>query len=182
MSIVSVFCASSPNIDEVYFKDTAILGQLLAKQEFSVVCGAGSTGLMGCITDSMISQGGTVIGIIPQFMFDLGWQHKELSKLIVVGTMHERKAMMAQMSNATIALPGGCGTFEELLEIITWRQLGLYQNPVIILNTNGYYNHLIKLLDEAVGQKFMSESNLSLWTVVQNPQEVINCLTNNDIK
>jgi uncharacterized protein (TIGR00730 family) len=178
MPTVSVFCASSSKIKPDYFHATSQLGHLLAGSGITAVCGAGATGLMGQLADSMILSGGHVIGIIPQFMYDLGWQHANLSELKVVSTMHERKALMASVSDATIALPGGCGTFEELMEIITWRQLGLYSKPVIILNTSGFYDKLLDLLHAAVEEQFMSASNLELWQVVKTPEEVIAILTN----
>jgi uncharacterized protein (TIGR00730 family) len=179
MLTVSVFCASSPKIKPEYFQAAAQLGLLLAQSDITAVCGAGATGLMGQLTDSMIAAGGRVIGVMPQFMYDLGWQHAHLSDLKILSSMHERKALMAEMSDASIALPGGCGTFEELLEIITWRQLGLYNKPVIILNTLGYYDNLLNMLQVAVEEQFMSASNLQLWQVAATPEEVISMIQSN---
>jgi uncharacterized protein (TIGR00730 family) len=179
MITVSVFCASSPKIKAEFFQATALLGELLAQSDIAAVCGAGATGLMGQLADSMVAHGGRVIGVMPQFMYDLGWQHDQLSDLKILNSMHERKALMAEMSDASIALPGGCGTLEELLEIITWRQLGLYNKPVIILNTLGYYDDLLRMLQIAVNEQFMPESNLQLWQVASTPHEVIKLINHN---
>ena len=170
---VCVYCASSDNIDEVYRKDAERLGSLLGKRNMNVINGAGIRGLMRVISDSVLSAGGTVTGVIPDFMCKNGWCHQNLTEVIRTETMHERKKMMADMSDATIALPGGFGTFEELLEIITWRQLGLYNNPVIILNTNNYYDPLFEMFHRATEQKFMREEQSVFWHVAQTPEEVI---------
>ena len=130
--IVTIYCASSPMVDECFFDATRQLATLLAHRQISIVYGAGRIGLMGCIADNVLAQGGEATGVIPQFMVDRDWCHKELSHLVVTQDMHERKQTMAQMGRAAIALPGGCGTLEELLEIITWKQLGLYTHPIII--------------------------------------------------
>ncbi|MDR2679826.1 MAG: TIGR00730 family Rossman fold protein, partial [Tannerella sp.] len=154
---VSVYCASSDRIDNVYAKDAETLGRLLGQRGMQVINGAGNIGLMRVVSDAVLSSGGTVTGVIPGFMVKNGWCHPHLTKLIKTGTMHERKKTMADLSDATVALPGGIGTFEELLEIITWKQLGLYNNPVIILNTNNYYAPLFELFRRATAEKFMRE-------------------------
>ena len=123
---VCVYSASSTKIDEVYFNAARQLGQLLAKRRIRLINGAGSIGLMRSVADAVLENGGGVTGVIPKFMVEQGWHHTGLSKLVEVESMHERKQLMADLSDAVIALPGGCGTLEELLEIITWKQLGLY--------------------------------------------------------
>ena len=134
---VCVYSASSTKIAPVYFAVAEELGQLLALRGINLINGAGSIGLMAATSNACLAAGGTVTGVIPRFMVEQGWQHKSLTQLIETETMHERKQIMAEMSDGVIALPGGCGTMEELLEIITWKQLGIYLNPIIILNING---------------------------------------------
>ena len=133
---------------------------------------------MGCVANSALEQGGTVTGVIPQFMIERDWCHKGLSNLVVTQDMHERKQTMARMSDATIALPGGCGTLEELLEIITWKQLGLYTHPIIILNTAGYYDPLLQMLQNAIDNRFMHDIHARLWHVAHTPDEVIEAIEN----
>ena len=176
---VCVYCASSSKISSVYFDATDQLGLLLAKNNINCICGAGNKGLMNSLTDSVIRNGGHVTGIIPQFMVDEGWHHQKLSEIIVTETMHERKSLMAEKSDAVIALPGGCGTLEELLEIITWRQLGLYNKPIVILNVNGYYDDLIRMLEKAISESFMREEHKKMWHVASNALEAVELLLNN---
>ena len=174
--IITIYCASSPMVDECFFDATRQLATLLAHRQISIVYGAGRIGLMGCIADNVLAQGGEATGVIPQFMVDRDWCHKELSHLVVTQDMHERKQTMAQMGRAAIALPGGCGTLEELLEIITWKQLGLYTHPIIILNTAGYYDPLLQMLQNALDCHFMRQEHAQLWHVAHTPEEVIAAL------
>ena len=127
---VCVYCASSTKIDQTYFDAAIKLGHLLANRHIRLINGAGNIGLMRSVADAVLQNGGEVTGVIPHFMVDQGWHHTGLTELIEVESMHERKRLMAEKSDAVIALPGGCGTLEELLEIITWKQLGLYLNPI----------------------------------------------------
>lgn len=173
---VCVYCASSSQIDPVYFKAAEELGKLIVQNNMRCIYGAGNQGLMGTIADSILDAGGKITGIIPQFMYEEGWHNKRLQDIEITGSMHERKERMATLSDAVIALPGGCGTMEELLEIITWKQLGLYFNPIIILNTAGYYDPLLSLLEKAIDQNFMHSEHLKMWVVVSTPQEAINAL------
>ena len=147
---VCVYSASSTKIAKVYFDVAEELGRLLAEKKINLINGAGCIGLMAATSDAALAAGGTVTGVIPHFMVEQGWHHTGLTRLIETETMHERKRMMADLSDGVIALPGGCGTLEELLEIITWKQLGLYLNPIIILNINGFYNPLLEMLQRAV--------------------------------
>ena len=174
---VCVYCASSNHINDVYNKDAKVLGTLLGKQGIRVVNGGGNMGLMRIVSDAVLSSGGTVSGIIPHFMVENEWYHPELTELIRTETMHERKKKMTDMADAIIALPGGYGTFEELLEVITWKQLGLYQKPVIILNTNNYYAPLLDMFRHAVDEKFMNEDHLKLWHIAQTPEEVMDMIS-----
>lgn len=173
---VTVYCASSTQIDIRYFEAARRLGTLLAEKEIRVVNGAGSIGLMAAVSDAAIEAGGKVTGVIPSFMVEQGWHHESLSELRITETMHERKQMMADLGDGTIALPGGCGTLEELLEIITWKQLGLYVNPIIILNTCGYFDSLISQLSRAVDECFMRPQHSAIWQVASTPEETVELL------
>ena len=173
---VCVYSASSTHIDPIYFQAADTLGRLLAQKGINLINGAGCLGLMSRISDAALATGGTVTGIIPRFMVEQNWHHKGLTHLIETETMHERKRMMADLSDGIIALPGGCGTMEELLEIITWKQLGLYLKPIVILNTNGFYNPLLEMLERAIDQHFMRRQHGSIWQVAQTPDEAIQLL------
>ena len=170
---VCVYCSSSTKISSVYVEAAEKLGRLLGEQGIRVVNGAGTIGLMRIISDAALKAGGSVTGVIPRFMMKNGWGHSGLTELIEVDTMHERKQTMANMADAVIALPGGCGTLEELLEIITWRQLDLYKGPIIILNTNRYFDPLIEMLKRAVEEQFMHPGHALIWTVVDTPEEAV---------
>ena len=172
---VCVYSASSTQIDPVYFQAADTLGRLLAQKGINLINGAGCL-LMSRISDAALATGGTVTGIIPRFMVEQNWHHKGLTHLIETETMHERKRMMADLSDGIIALPGGCGTMEELLEIITWKQLGLYLKPIVILNTNGFYNPLLEMLERAIDQHFMRRQHGTIWQVAQTPDEAVNLL------
>lgn len=170
---VCVYSASSTKIPEVYFRAADELGRLLGERGLRVVNGAGNIGLMRAVSDATLAAGGTVTGVIPRFMVEQGWYHDGLTELIVTETMHERKRRMADLADAVIALPGGCGTFEELLEIITWKQLGLFANPIVILNTDGYYDALLALFERAVRENFMRDKHSGMWAVAQTPEEAV---------
>lgn len=170
---VCVYSASSTKIDEVYFNAARQLGQLLAKRRIRLINGAGSLGLMRSLADAVLENGGEVTGVIPKFMVEQGWHHTGLSKLVEVESMHERKQLMADLSDAVIALPGGCGTLEELLEIITWKQLGLYLNPIVILNTNGFFDPLLDMLTRAIDENFMRRQHGEIWHVATTPEEAV---------
>ena len=173
---VCVFCASSASIDERYLLAARELGQRLAEGGWRCVNGGGAVGLMGAVTDGTLEAGGEVTGVIPKFMVDNGWCYDRLEDVIITPDMHQRKQMMSEMADAVIALPGGVGTFEELLETLTWRQLGLVKNPVIILNTLGYYDPLLSMLRHAIDEGFMRPSHSQLWQVAVTPQEAISLL------
>lgn len=173
VSSVCVYCASSTKIDAVYYDDARRLGTLLGEHHLRVVNGAGNMGLMAAVSDTALAAGGRVTGVIPRFMVEQGWHHTGLTELIEVESMHERKQTMARLADAVIALPGGCGTLEELLEIITWKQLGLYLNPIVILNTRGYFDPLLQMFNRAVDEHFMGLRHKDLWRVAQTPQEAV---------
>lgn len=170
---VCVYCASSTKIDRCFVDATSDLGAALAARGINVVNGAGGIGLMRTLSDAALAAGGTVTGVIPRFMVEQGWQHDGLTRLVVTEDMHERKQLMASMSDAVVALPGGCGTMEELLEIITWKQLGLYLKPIIILNVDSFYDPLLAMLGRAVERHFMREQHRALWTVASSVDEAV---------
>ena len=178
MQSVCIYCASSTQIDEKYFRAAETLGTLIAQRGLRLITGAGNMGLMNAVEEAALAAGGEVTGIIPSFMIKEGWHHTGLTELIETASMHERKQMMADLSDGTIALPGGCGTFEELLEVITWKQLGLYLNPIIILNIDGYYDHLIAQLSKALEDKFMRDIHAGIWQVATTPDEAVELLFN----
>ncbi len=173
---VCIYCASSTQIDKAYFQAAHELGVLLAQKGIRLINGAGSIGLMREVSDATLEAGGEVIGVIPEFMVEQGWHHTGLSKLHITQSMHERKQLMAELSEGVIALPGGCGTMEELLEIITWKQLGLYPHPIVILNTNGFFNPLLGMLEQAIEQHFMRKEHKAIWQVADTPEKAIEFL------
>ena len=176
MQSVCVYCASSTQIDEKYFRAAEELGTLIAQRGLRLITGAGKLGLMNSVQDASLAAGGEAVGVIPTFMVREGWHHEGLTQLIETASMHERKQTMADLSDGVIALPGGCGTMEELLEIITWKQLGLYVNPIIILNVDGFYDHLLAQLSKAVEDNFMRSIHADIWRVATTPEEAIELL------
>lgn len=170
---ICVYCASSNRVDECYNSAAHKLGALLAREGISLVTGGGSIGLMRAVEDGTLEGDGRAIGVIPQFMVEQGWHHTGLTELKITEDMHTRKQTMAALSDAVIALPGGCGTMEELCEIITWKQLGLYLNPIIILNINGYYDALIAQLQRAIDEHFMGRIHADIWSVATTPEEAL---------
>lgn len=177
---VVIYCASSDNIDKLYIDMAYELGALLAKEGITTITGAGKQGLMGAINNSVLENGGKAIGIIPEFMKDAGWCHESLSETIVTKTMHERKEKMAQLASVAIALPGGFGTLEELAEIITWKQLGLYRKPVVLFNMNNYYSHLISFIDNMIKERFLKEEYKRLLRISNTAEGVIDILRNGE--
>ncbi len=174
---ICVYSSSSPLINENYVMTAKELGKLFAEHQIELIYGAGKVGLMGTMADAVLERGGKVTGVIPTFMIERDWHHNRLTTLLEVDTMHERKQKMASLSDGVVALPGGCGTLEELLEIITWKQLGLYANPIVIVNTNGFYNPLIEMLNKAIDEKFMRSNHRDLWQVANKVTEVMDLLT-----
>jgi uncharacterized protein (TIGR00730 family) len=173
---VCVYSASSTKIAPVYFEAATELGRLLAIKGINLINGAGSIGLMAATSNAALQAGGTVTGVIPHFMVEQGWHHTGLTRLVKTETMHERKQRMAEMSDGVIALPGGCGTLEELLEIITWKQLGLYLKPIVILNINGYFDPLNEMLHRAIDESFMRCEHAHIWRVATSAHEAVELL------
>ena len=166
---VCVYCASSTKCDAIYHEAASRLGLELARARVTVVYGGGSSGSMGHLADAALSEGGRVIGVLPRFMLDLEWGHSGLSELLIVNDLHERKRKMIDEVDAVIALPGGCGTLEELFEAITWKRLGLFGGPVILVNTAGFYTQCVALLDACVERRFMDERHRAMWSLVEEP-------------
>jgi hypothetical protein len=155
MKRVLVFCGSSPGLRPEYAECAAELGRELAGRELEVVYGGATVGLMGTLADSALAAGGTVIGVIPNRLVQHEIAHAHLTKLHIVETMHERKALMAELSDGVIALPGGSGTLDELFELFTWKQLGLHRKPIGLLDVAGYWQPLIAFLEHAVNERFL---------------------------
>ncbi len=173
---VCVYCASSQRCDAVYHQAAAQLGRLLAGNGITVVYGGGGSGLMGALADAALAEGGRVIGVLPRFMDDLEWGHPRLSELILVNDLHERKRLMIAEVDAVVALPGGCGTWEELFEAMSWKRLGLYTGPIVIVNTAGFYQPMLELLDRSIHRRFMDERHRAMWSVVGEPAEVLGAI------
>ncbi len=170
---ITVYGASSGQLPPQYTDAAAALGRLMAERGHTLVNGAGRTGLMGAAADACLAAGGRAVGVIPEFMVEQGWQHTGMTELVVTHDMHRRKERMAEMSDACVALPGGVGTLEELLEIITWKQLGLYLKPIVVLNTGGYYDALLSQLERAAAERFMREEHKAIWHVAATPREAL---------
>jgi hypothetical protein len=171
---ITVYGASSSNIDKAYFDAAYTVGHIAAEQGVTIVNGGGRMGLMGAVNQGAIDGGGETIGVIPKFMVERGWQHPSLSRLEVTDSMHSRKELMAKLATGIIALPGGVGTLDELMEIITWRQLGLFSGNIVIFNVNGYYNNLIAMLQTATDGGFMRPDHLqNLFTVTDDAAEAV---------
>jgi uncharacterized protein (TIGR00730 family) len=169
---VCVYCASSRTAHADYRLAARRLGEVLAGAGITIVYGGGAAGSMGALADGALEAGGRVIGILPRFMADLEWGHPGLSDLQLVEDLRTRKHLMLTMSQAAIALPGGSGTLEELLEAITLKRLGLYLNPIVLINTRGFFDPLLEVLRRAVAEHFMDTRHLSMWQVVATPDEI----------
>ncbi|MCC7383529.1 MAG: TIGR00730 family Rossman fold protein [Deltaproteobacteria bacterium] len=174
---ICVFCGSSPGHDRVYGDAAANLGAFLAHQGIGLVYGGGKVGLMGALADGALSAGGEVIGVIPEKLKALEVGHDHLTELFVVDSMHARKAMMAHLSDAFIALPGGWGTLEEIFEVTTWTQLNYHHKPVGLLNVRGYFDHLQAFLQHAGAAGFIRPVHQSLMSVASSPEELLEALT-----
>lgn len=173
---VCVYCASSRQVHQEYHEAARRLGESLAGAGVTVVYGGASHGSMGALADGALAKGGQVVGVIPHFMSDLEWAHRGLTELVLVEDMHTRKRLMLQGADAVVALPGGCGTFEELFEAISLKRLGIFPNPIVLVNTRGYYDCCVELLERAVAERFMDRRHLDMWTVVNRPEDVLDVI------
>ena len=170
---VAIYCASSNQVRSSYIEAARRLGELFAQAGIRLIYGDGGIGLMAAAANAALDAGGEVLGVIPQFMVDAGWNNPRSTRTIITQTMHERKATIVNETEAMVALPGGIGTFEELLECLTWKQLGLHTCPVVILNTDGYYDRLLDCLDYMIDEQMMRPIHREMFTVVNTPEEVI---------
>ena len=176
--LIALYCGSRSGNKPIYQEKAIALAQGLAKQGFDLVCGGASIGLMGQVADAMISHGGEAVGVIPEFMLDYEIAHHQLTELHVVQTMHERKALMAERASAFVALPGGLGTFEEILEVATWGQLNQHQKPMMIYNVNGFYDALITQLDHAVEEGFLPPQHRAKVIVCNHAEQIYSAIAN----
>lgn len=178
MKRITVFCGSNFGTDEIYEKQAFRLGEILAQRHIGLVYGGANVGLMNAVAEGSLSKGGEVTGVLPVFIKDKGIAHKNLSDLIIVNTMHERKTKMNELSDGVIALPGGFGTLEEFFETLTWGQLGLHRKPVGLLNINGFYDSLKILAQTMVEKGFLKEANRKMLLISDDIDKLIDQMEN----
>lgn len=176
MKTVCVFCGSSEGAREDYAAAARGLGRAMAGRGLRLIFGGGQVGLMGVVADAVMEAGGEAVGVMPKSLLEKEIGHQRLTELQVVGTMHERKALMADLADAFVALPGGYGTFEEFLEVLTWAQLSLHEKPCGLLNVAGFYEPLITLFDHAVEEGFVRPDHRSLALLEEDPQRLLDLL------
>ena len=175
---VCVYCGSSSKVDDKYKKAATNLGKLIAQEGWGVVYGGGRVGLMGLVADSALENGASVVGIIPKHIQEREVQHNDLSELHVVDTMHVRKQMMVDKSQAFVVLAGGLGTLDELFELLTWKQLGLHDRPIVIVNIDGYWTQMLGAMKHIADEGFMREDDLNLFITVDSAEDVPEALKN----
>lgn len=173
MKRVSVFCGSSYGTDEIYEKQAFRLGEILAERKIGLVYGGANVGLMAAVANGALAKGGEVTGVLPSFIANKGLEHKNLTKLILVDTMHERKNRMNELSDGVIALPGGYGTLEEFFEVLTWGQLGLHKKPVGMLNINGFFDPIRELTRKMVDKGFLKEANRRMLLISEDIEKLL---------
>ncbi|MCA6068532.1 TIGR00730 family Rossman fold protein [Chryseobacterium sp. RG1] len=178
MKSITIFCGSSFGSDNVFKEQATLLGQTLAKQDIQLIYGGADVGLMGAVADGALNAGGKVIGVLPHFLQSKEIAHKQLTELILVETMHERKTKMNDLCDGVIVLPGGYGTLEEFFEMITWAQLGLHKKPIAILNIDGFYDDLIKLVQTMVDKGFLKQINREMLLIGDNIDELLEMMRN----
>ncbi|WP_294231647.1 TIGR00730 family Rossman fold protein [uncultured Chryseobacterium sp.] len=178
MKSITVFCGSSFGSDDIYKEQATLLGQTLARQGIRLVYGGADVGLMGAVADGALNSNGKVIGVLPHFLQSKEIAHKQLTELILVETMHERKTKMNDLCDGVIVLPGGYGTLEEFFEMITWAQLGLHQKPIGILNIDGFYDDLIRMVQTMVDKGFLQQVNRDMLLISDNTEELLEIMRN----
>ncbi|HLH09194.1 MAG TPA: TIGR00730 family Rossman fold protein [Terriglobales bacterium] len=178
MKRICVFCGSSTGVRSSYARAAVKLGRILAGRKIGLVYGGGNVGLMGLVADSVLEHGGEVIGVIPRFLVHKEVAHQHLKDLRIVESMHQRKALMADLSDGFIALPGGFGTLEEFCEVVTWTQLQLHPKACGLLNVEGFYDPLLRFLDHAVKEQFLKPSNRKLVRCSDAPEELVDQILN----
>jgi uncharacterized protein (TIGR00730 family) len=176
LSAVCVYCGSSSQVPQIYKDAATSLGHLLGERSIRVIYGGGRVGLMGLVADAALATGGEVIGVIPRHIAEFEVAHRNLTALHIVETMHQRKRMMADLSQAFIVLPGGLGTLDEAFEILTWKQLGLHNHPVLIVNIGGYWDPLIALIRHAAEQGFVRPQHARLFQEVAGIEDILPAL------
>ncbi|MDU1890450.1 MAG: TIGR00730 family Rossman fold protein [Dysgonomonas sp.] len=174
MKYISIFCGSSSGNNEIFTTQAALLGKTIARKGYSIIYGGANVGLMGAVADGALSEGGEVIGVIPEFLKQKELEHTNITTIHIVETMHERKALMNELSDAIIALPGGYGTMEELFEMLTWAQLALHKKPIGLLNTSGYYDALVAMSETMIQNGFLKEEYRNLLLVDQDIETLLN--------
>jgi uncharacterized protein (TIGR00730 family) len=178
---VCVFCGSAPGARPSYARAAEELGRELAARGLTLVYGGGKLGLMGIVADSVLAAGGRVVGVIPRMLIERECAHPNLTRQHVVTTMHERKTLMADMSDAFVGLPGGMGTFDELVEIVTWAQLGLHAKPVVLANIENYFAPMYAMLDYAVAERFVTPESRARWRNADSVTHVMQILAGEGI-
>lgn len=173
---VAVFCASSPGVDDVYFNMAERLALEMVNNNVAVNYGGGAVGLMGRIADVMIKNGGSITGYIPVFMKEMQWAHSDVDDMVLVRDMHERKYRILKNVDAVVTLPGGVGTMDELMEVITLKQLGQFIKPIIIVNTRNFFDPLFSLLNKMIAEKFMRDIHQDIWSIVNEPEEIMDAI------
>lgn len=173
---ICVYCASSEACDSSYHDDARRLGGVLSKHGYSIIYGGGAVGSMGALAEGTLAAGGKIIGVMPEFMKELEWAHAQLTELRIVEDMRVRKHVMLSDSHGLVALPGGSGTLEELFEAITLKRLGIYTHPIVLVNTNCFFDPLLKFIEHSIAERFMNERHSQMWSVVSTPDEVPNAL------
>jgi uncharacterized protein (TIGR00730 family) len=177
---ITVFCASSRMVHSKYFKAARQLAEVLTTNKIVAVYGGGAVGLMGALADYMLANGGSIEGVIPQFMMKVEWGHPAVKKMIITKDMHERKELLINNVDAVVALPGGSGTLEELMEVISLKRLGKFVKPIIIVNTDGFYDSLVTLLNKMVEENFMRSDHLKMWKVISDPVNLIEAIQSSE--
>ena len=173
MEYIAVFCASSAKVPDCYFDMARRVAAALVEAGYGIIYGGGGVGLMGAVADEALRHNGEITGIIPRFMVDEEWQHKDVEDMIHVESMHQRKELMVRKSSGILALPGGIGTLEELFEVMSLKKLGQYPHPIVVFNMYGYYDGLLQMTRKMVEEKFMRPIHSKLWSMVETPEQVV---------
>jgi len=174
---VCVFCASSPKVDQYYLDQATQLGKILAQKDIAMNYGGGEIGLMGAAANAMLSNKGSVRGVIPQFMVEVEWAHKGVEDMVITQTMAERKQLLVEGVDAIIVLPGSTGTLEELAEVLSNKKLGLFNKPIVIVNAKGFYTPLIKMLELMIEENFMTGENAKLWIEIPSIENIVEVIS-----
>ncbi len=175
---VTVYCASSPGVPLHYFEAAEKMTELLVSEGYGLLYGGGATGLMGCVADTALRMNGRIKGIIPHFMIEVEWEHKGVTDMVHVDTMHQRKALLITNTSAVVVLPGGTGTLEELYEVVSLKKLGQFPHPIVLLNTGGYFDPLLEMAQKMADENFMRPEHLAIWDVPDTPEGVLAAIRN----